>query len=274
MMGEVKMRKLVIPILLLTGSLCFSDTVIMTDGSQHYGVVQSTSRQYVTLKEGNNIHRYQRTDVRSIEFDNSTNSNNSSYAPPLSPSSARQNIGRNGMNSEATIPAGTQITVMNNENIDSSTANEGGLYSADVAEDVTNANGQVVIPRGAQAELVIRQVQSQGTVTGNSELVLDLQSVNINGQRYLVNTQDLTQHNNEGIGANKRTATMIGGGAVLGTLIGAIAGGGKGAAIGAATGAAAGAGAQVLTRGKEVKVPAESKLSFRLDQPLHLQRAY
>jgi outer membrane lipoprotein SlyB len=67
---------------------------------------------------------------------------------------------------------------------------------------------------------------------------------------------------------------MVGGGAVLGTLIGAVAGGGKGAAIGAVTGSAAGAGAQVLTRGKSVKVPAESKLSFKLDQPLSLQAAY
>ena len=67
---------------------------------------------------------------------------------------------------------------------------------------------------------------------------------------------------------------MVGGGAALGTLIGAIAGHGKGAAIGAAAGAAAGAGAQVLTRGKTVKVPAESTLRFKLDKPLHLSAAY
>jgi hypothetical protein len=67
---------------------------------------------------------------------------------------------------------------------------------------------------------------------------------------------------------------MVGGGAVLGTLIGAIAGGGKGAAIGAAAGAGAGAGTQILTRGKSVKVPAETTLRFKLDQPLRLQAAY
>jgi len=67
---------------------------------------------------------------------------------------------------------------------------------------------------------------------------------------------------------------MVDGGAVLGTLIGAIAGGGKGAAIGAATGAAAGAGTQVLTRGKAVQVPAETKLRFKLDQSLRLESAY
>jgi outer membrane lipoprotein SlyB len=80
----------------------------------------------------------------------------------------------------------------------------------------------------------------------------------------------VTKSNAEGLGKNKRTAEMVGGGAVLGTILGAIAGGGKGAAIGAAAGAAAGAGVQVLTRGKEVKVPAETQLTFQLDQPVNL----
>src|SRR6185369_14464069 len=82
-----------------------------------------------------------------------------------------------------------------------------------------------------------------------------------------VNSADVQQGNDQGIGKNKRTGEYIGGGAVLGTLLGAIAGGGKGAAIGAAAGAAAGGTAQVLTRGKEVKIPAESNLRFRLDNP-------
>ena len=73
------------------------------------------------------------------------------------------------------------------------------------------------------------------------------------------------------VGANRRTAEMVGGGAVLGTIIGAIAGGGKGAAIGAAVGAAAGAGTEILTKGKEVRVPSETVLNFRLDQDLILR---
>jgi hypothetical protein len=51
-----------------------------------------------------------------------------------------------------------------------------------------------------------------------------------------------------------------------------MAGGGKGAAIGAAIGAAGGAGTQVLTRGKQINVPAESVLTFKLDQPIVLQQ--
>jgi outer membrane lipoprotein SlyB len=70
---------------------------------------------------------------------------------------------------------------------------------------------------------------------------------------------------------NKRTAEMVGGGAALGTIIGAVAGGGKGAAIGAIAGTAGGAGAQVLLKGKQVRVPAETILKFKLDQPLSFQ---
>ena len=70
------------------------------------------------------------------------------------------------------------------------------------------------------------------------------------------------------MGANQRTGEFVGGGAILGAIIGAIAGGGKGAAIGAGIGAAGGAVGQMSTRGRELKIPAESVITFRLDQAL------
>ena len=88
----------------------------------------------------------------------------------------------------------------------------------------------------------------------------------------MVSTSDLEKKGGSGIGANKRTATMVGGGALAGAIIGAIAGGGKGAAIGAVLGGGAGAGAEVLTKGKQVKVPAETVLTFQLDSDLHLEQ--
>ena len=74
-----------------------------------------------------------------------------------------------------------------------------------------------------------------------------------------------------GVGNSKRTAEAVRGGAVLGGIIGAIEGGGKGAAIGVLVGGAGGAGAQVLTRGRDVQVPSETLLNFRLDKPVMLQ---
>jgi hypothetical protein len=168
------------------------------------------------------------------------------------------------------VPAGTEFSVRTNEVIDSSTATEGRTYSATVARDVVDSNGTVLIPRGSDAQLVIRNVSQGGTISG-PELSLDVQSVTVGGRRYLVSTQDVQQGSQEGIGKNRRTAEMVGGGAALGTLLGAIAGGGKGAVIGAIAGAAAGGAAQVLTKGKQISVPAETLLTFRLDQPIRLQ---
>jgi len=175
--------------------------------------------------------------------------------------------------SDVTLPAGTAISVRTNEAIDSSSASEGQTYTAVVVDDVKGSSGEILIPKNSDAQLVIRKVATGGT-TGSPELTLDLNSVTVNGRNYLVSTADVSKKGNSGIGKNKRTAEMVGGGAALGTLLGAIAGGGKGAVIGAIAGAAAGGTAQVLTKGKEVKVPAETVLKFQLDQPVTLTASY
>lgn len=172
--------------------------------------------------------------------------------------------------SEEVIPVGTELVIRTNEDIDSRNARPDQIFPAQVDEDVVSPSGDVLLPRGTDARLVIRQITGGGSA-GTPELTLDVQSVTIDGHRYRIDTSDLTTKGNSGIGANKRTGQMVGGGAVLGTIIGAIAGGGRGAAIGAVSGAAVGAGAQVMTRGRDVRVPSETKLRFRLDQPVRLR---
>lgn len=162
------------------------------------------------------------------------------------------------------LPAGTEISVRTNENIDSDNGNSRErTYQAQVERDIRDGNGTSMIPRGSEAELVVRD-------TGNNSLALDLNSIPVNSQRFLVSTEDVTRTGRQGLGENKRTGTFVGGGALLGTLLGAIAGGGKGAAIEALAGGAAGVGAQVLTRGDRVRVPSETILNFRLDQVVNL----
>jgi len=168
------------------------------------------------------------------------------------------------------LPTGAEIAIRTNETIDSRNARVGQTFNAQVAQDVLGSSGEVLILKGSDASLILRQISSGGT-TGSPELALDLDSMTVQGRRYTVSTTDLEKRGNQGIGKNRRTAEMVGGGAALGTLLGAIAGGGKGAAIGAVAGAAAGGTAQVLTKGKEVKVPAETVLKFKLDQPLDLR---
>jgi hypothetical protein len=167
----------------------------------------------------------------------------------------------------ATIPSGTEISVRSDEaiNADADNTSSSHSYTGRVAEDVRDRDGNVLIPRGSPARLA--------AMREGDNLTLDLRSVSVNGHRYVVDTGDVSAGGKEGVGKNKRTGKYVGGGAVAGTIIGAIAGGGKGAAIGALAGGAAGAGAQTLTRGKKLNVPAETTLKFRLEQPLSLHHS-
>jgi hypothetical protein len=161
--------------------------------------------------------------------------------------------------SQRIIPSGTQLSIRTNEAIDSNSAREGQRYSAMLEEDVRDNMGALAIPKGADAQLVIHS-------TTGSDLALDVESVTFAGQRYYVQTAEMRRAG----GGGKRTAGMAVGGAAIGAVIGAIVGGGKGAAIGAVIGGAGGAGVAVLTKGKEVRVPPETVLNFKLEQDLSL----
>jgi hypothetical protein len=162
------------------------------------------------------------------------------------------------------IPAGTNFSVRTNEEI--KTRQAGATFDAQVAQEIQDQNGNVLVPSGSRAELVVVE-SSSGGVAGTPTVELAIRSITLNGRKQQIHTANQEEKGVAGIGANRRTAEMVGGAAALGTLIGAVAGGGKGAAIGAAVGAAGGAATQVLTRGKEVQIPAETVLTFRLDQP-------
>ncbi len=170
------------------------------------------------------------------------------------------------------IPSGTELPLLTNEAIDSKTATAGQTFSAMVNDDVRDASGVVAIPKGSPAQLIIRKV-SGGSVTSASEVVLDVDSVTVAGTQYVVSTADLQKQGRQGLGANARTALMVGGGAAAGAIVGALVGQGKGAAIGAAVGAAAGAGLEILTKGSQVRVPAETVITFKLDSDLRLEAA-
>ncbi len=164
-----------------------------------------------------------------------------------------------------TIAAGTTIPVRTNDAIDARDARNGSVYSGVVDADVFDGNNRIAIPRGSDVELMVRDI-------GHHTLALDLDAVVVNGARYSVSSYDVTRTGDkkDGVGANRRTGKFLGGGALFGTLLGAVAGGGKGAAIGALAGGAAGAVGEMTTRGRRVRVPSESVLTFQLQQPLSL----
>jgi len=249
------------------------ETLILRNGTRYEGtLIAASSKSGITFKDQKGVrHQFAVKDVQSIEFGSPakqtgpTATQATSTANVAAPAAARATAAA----PVRTIANGTEIAVRTNEAIDSKTTEVGQKFSALIDQDVLDSSGSVAMPRGSAAELVIRKATS-GSMTTSSDLVLDLESVTLAGTHYVVSTADVEQTGRQGLGANKRTAEMVGGGAALGTLIGAIAGKGEGAAIGAAIGAAGGAGAQVLTKGKEISVPAETILKFKLDKDLAL----
>jgi hypothetical protein len=168
------------------------------------------------------------------------------------------------------LPSGTEVSVQTHETIDGSTAADGQTFDANVTDNVRDADGKVVIPAGAKAQVVIKSLTQGGKIQGQSDLVLDLAAVSIDGRQYALSTADLEQKGKAGLGKNKRSAEFLGGGAAIGGIVGALLGGGKGAAIGAGVGAGGGAAAQAVTKGS-IRVEAETILTFKLDMPLRVE---
>jgi hypothetical protein len=162
------------------------------------------------------------------------------------------------------IPAGTTITVTLDQTINSQTANNGDGFSASLAVPVTSGT-VVVLPVGTRVGGTIVTAQSAGKFKGNALLQLVIDSVRIYGTKYPMQTNEIED---VGKGRGKRTAVGAGGGAAFGAIVGALAGGGKGAAIGALAGGGAGTAGAGFTGKKDIVLPAETRLHFRLAQPL------
>jgi hypothetical protein len=161
------------------------------------------------------------------------------------------------------IPAGTVITVRLAQAVGSKTSS-GDSFSADLEVPVEVA-GKVVLPSGAPVSGHVVEAVPEGRFAGGAKLRLALDSITANGTKYDIQTGVLSRSLK---GKGERTAAMVGGGAGGGALIGALAGGGKGAAIGGLLGAGAGTAGAAYTGNKDIVLPVESALSFRLAQPL------
>jgi hypothetical protein len=186
----------------------------------------------------------------------------STASAPGSASSAAKSESRPSAAVES-LPAGTVITVKLTNAVGSKLSQTGQRFSATVAEPV-QVNGRVAIPAGAPAEGVVSEAEPLGRFKGGALLRLRLESAGgFPVQASLTRSEK---------GKGKRSAVMIGGGAGLGALIGGLAGGGKGAAIGAAAGAGAGTGGAAFTGNKEIVIPAESAVAFKLSQPATLRK--
>jgi hypothetical protein len=164
-----------------------------------------------------------------------------------------------------TIPAGTLLSVRLDEAVSTEKNQTGDSFRATLDQPLV-VDGLVIAERGSRIEGRVAEVDAGGRVRGVSRMSLELVRLNTSdGQRLKIQTESFAKQAER---STKKDAAKIGAAAGIGAAIGAIAGGGRGAAIGAGVGGAAGTGGVMATRGEPAEIRAESRLSFRLSQPL------
>ena len=167
-----------------------------------------------------------------------------------------------------TLPEATVITVRLNEKVSSKDNSSGDRFTATVAEPV-QVDGKDVIPKGAAVTGTVTDAKARGKIKGAATLRLVLDSVTVNDKKYDIRTTAVARSMQ---GKGKRTAEFAGGGAGAGALIGGLAGGGKGLGIGLLAGGAAGLAGGAFTGNKDIVLPAETLLSFKLLKPVDIKR--
>jgi len=171
-------------------------------------------------------------------------------------------VGRVGM----VIPSGTPLHVRVDESIDTRRNRAGDGFTSTLAQPI-EIDGRVLVPAGTTFAGHVTTARGSGRMKGRAQLGLALDSFQLNGREYRVET---TSVDRVSASHKKRNSWLIGGGAGVGAAIGAIAGGGKGALIGAGAGAGAGTAGAALTGKKEVGIVAETPLRFTLRAAIEL----
>lgn len=261
-------------VLLLAG-IGFADTLELKDGRVLQGKYLGGTQAVLRFEINGEVQTFPTNDIVALTF---TRNSGSAPAPapaaapppqadPAPPASAPPPAATSyapGPGGDVMVPAGQSILVRMIDGVDSGKNHVGDLFHASLETDL-NVNGVLVAHKGADVYGRLASSDKGGTFSGKSELQLELTRIVVDGKDYPVVSSD---YNVQGKSQGSSTAKKVGGGAVAGAIIGAIAGGGKGAAIGAAAGGGAGAGVQILTKGDKVKVPSETLLEFRLQQPV------
>jgi hypothetical protein len=247
---------------LLLAAAAAADTLELRDGRVLQGRYLGGTRAVLRFEVDGAVQTFSTNDIVAVTF---TSGSGIGAASPVNapPAPEPQGSAPQASDDSVTLPAGQSLLVRMIDGVDSSKNNVGDVFKASLETDLVVGN-TVVARKGTDLYGRLSNAKEAGHLSGSSELQLELTRIVIDGKDYPIVSSDYTL---KGKGRGSDTAKKVGGGAVAGAIIGAIAGGGKGAAIGAGVGSAAGAGVQVFTRGQQVKVPSETLLEFRLQQP-------
>lgn len=132
----------------------------------------------------------------------------------------------------------------------------GMRFRASLEGALLDTAGKPVVPAGTKVMGLVVESKRAGNVVGRAELEMTFTDLQIDGMLFPIQSQGVQA---VGEGSGRDTGRKV----AAGAIVGAAFGGGKGAAQGAAIGGAA----ALLTRGKQIKIPAGTILELVLAGP-------
>jgi hypothetical protein len=170
----------------------------------------------------------------------------------------------------ATIPAGSTLTIRIDQRINVKTSRAGDRFTGEIVTPILADDNRVLVPKGAVVGGMVDVSHRRGHFKGSSLLELRLTSMTVNGTEYQLATRDVARTKK---GKGRRSTALIGGGAGLGMLVGGLASGGVGLVVGGLAGGGAGTAVAGLTGNRDLDIPAESIVHFKLADDLVIQPA-
>jgi len=181
----------------------------------------------------------------------------------LSSAATLEAAGRVSRTVPITLPESTAIHVTLNNAVGSDRSQPGDHFEATLSQPVV-LRGRTVIPQGSRATGVVVDARRSGRLVGHSHLQIALESIEVGGNTYEIRTATETKI---GKRHGMHNFAFISGGVGSGLLIGALAAGGGGALIGGPIGAGVGTVAAVVTCKRDIRLPAETQVTFELATP-------
>lgn len=194
----------------------------------------------------------------------SNSANNSAQSAPQSSSAPQASA---PAPAPIRIAAGKVLTVSLDQTISTRENSNGDRFQASLAEPVS-VDGKTVLRIGTRVTGTVVQAAPAGRLKGGALLQLTLDGITFHGRKYSIATSEF-----EDASKSRGTRSLVGGGggAAFGAIVGALAGGGKGAAIGALAGGGAGTAGAAFTGKRDIVLPAETRLHFKLERSFTIQ---
>jgi hypothetical protein len=233
-----------------------ADTLVLKDGAVVQGTFTRGTESAIIFESGGSAKTYPVTDIVSITFQRTAPAKPPAETMPATQTSKPADPSQTPTGPD-TVNAGTRLMVRTQSSVQTGESKTGDRFTATLEADLV-VGSAIVAPRGSTVYGRVVEASKAGRVVGRAKLVLELTDLMVNNQMYPL-VSDQLGYEGERSGTLKKIA------------VGAIGGGVIDGSDGAEKGAAVGAGVAVLTKGKQIEIPAQSILEFRTLQPAIIQ---